>query len=148
VTDQALSEIVYVSWGGSGRGAAFREAYDRAVEQKRGIVYLALLDVPTFGDLDEALLDVVIDELTWLLEAQLRLVDREEPSTGVATRTLVRSGDVADEVSSLVEALGTDLVLIGAPVPLVDHDSIAELLSELSERTGVVVEVIGAEDLD
>ena len=145
MTDQSLPDMVYVSWGGSGRGVAFREAYDRAVIEGRGIVYLAILDPPTFSDLDDSLLEVVIEELTWLLEAQIHLVDREELSAGVATRTLVRGGDVAEEVSSLVDALDADLVLIGAPVPLADHASVDELVSELSERTGAVVEVIGAE---
>lgn len=52
-------EMIYMSWGGSGRGVAFREAYDRAVSEERGIVYLALLDPPTFSDLDEPSGDIV-----------------------------------------------------------------------------------------
>jgi hypothetical protein len=140
---ESLPALIYVSWGGSGRGTAFREAYDTAVEQMRGIVYLAILDGPTFGDLDDRLLDVVTQELTWLLEAQLRLVDREELATEVSTRTLVRGGDVADEVTSLVETLGTDLVLLGAPLPTADDRSVEQLLEELTERTGVDVRIIG-----
>ena len=136
--------MVYLSWGGSGRGAAYREAYDRAAEQRRGIVYLAILDPATFSDLDGPLLAFVTEELTWLLEAQLRLVDREELATEVPTRTLVRGGDVIEEVSELVEALGTDLVLVGAPVPLLHHASVEDLVAELSERTGATVEVIGS----
>ena len=139
-------ELIYVSWGGSGRGATFTQAYDTAVEQGRGIVYLAILDGPTFGDLDDTLLDVVTQELTWLLEAQLRLVDREELATEVSTRTLVRGGDVTDEVTSLVEALGADLVLVGAPIPTSGDRSVEQLLDELRETTGVYVRVIGSAD--
>ncbi|MCP5025865.1 MAG: hypothetical protein GY929_06230 [Actinomycetia bacterium] len=142
--EQARPELVYLSWGGSGRGMAFRDAYDRAVSEERGIVYLAILDAPTFSDLDGPLLGFVIQELTWLLEAQLRLVDREEMATRVPTRTLVRGGDVADEVSQLVEALDTDLVLVGAPIPFPDHHSVDELVAELARRTGAAVEVIGS----
>ncbi len=142
--DPPRPELVYLSWGGSGRGAAFREAYDRAVSEERGIVYLAILDPPTFSDLDDSLLAFVVQELTWLLEAQLRLVDREETSTRVPIRTIVRGGDVEDEVAGLVEALGTNLVLIGAPIPLPDHRSVEELVTDLAIRTGAVVEIIGA----
>ena len=144
MADPAQPEMVYLSWGGSGRGAAYREAYDRAVEQRRGIVYLAILDPPTFSDLDGPLLGFVTEELTWLLEAQLRLVDRAELATEVPTRTLVRGGDVVEEVSDLVEALGTDLVLVGAPVPLLHHVSVEGFVTELAERTGATIEVIGS----
>lgn len=144
MADTERPEMIYLSWGGSGRGVAFREAYNRAVAEERGIVYLAILDAPTFSDLDGQMLDHVVQELTWLLEAQLRLVDREEMATRVPTRTLVRDGDVADEVSELVEVLGTDLVLIGAPIPLPDYHSAEELMADLATRTGATVELIGA----
>ena len=142
MADEHRSEILYVSWGGSGRSVAFREAYARAVKQERGIVYLAILDAPTFGDLDDSLAEVVAQELTWLLEAQLRLVDREEASTVVPTRTLVRTGDVAEEVASLVEVMATDTVLLGAPIPFSDHTSVGDLVEALSVATGVAVEVV------
>ena len=142
MSDPARPAIVYVSWGATGRGAAFREAYDRAAEENRGIVYLAVLDAPTFGDLDEALLAMVTEELTWLLQAQVRLVDSEVPETHVGTRIVVRGGEVTMEVNELVKSMGTDLVLIGAPVPLGDHGSVQELVAALAERTGAQVEII------
>ena len=143
MSDPMVRELVYLSWGGSGRGVAFRDAYERAVAEQRGIVYLAILDSSTFGDLDRALLDFVVEELTWLLEAQLRLVDREQPQTRVSTRTVVRIGDIGEEVADLVEGLGTDLVLIGAPIPLSADGTVDALVRDLSERTGAIVEVIG-----
>lgn len=142
MSDATAPAIVYVSWGGSGRGAAFREAYDRAVAQGRGIVYLAILDAPTFSDLDDSLLATVTEELTWLLEAQVRLVDSEDRATQVSTRTVVRGGEVIAEVNEIVRSIGTDLVLIGAPVPLGEFASVEDLVAVLAERTGASVEVI------
>jgi hypothetical protein len=142
MSDTARPAIVYVSWGGTGRGAAFREAYGRAAEENRGIVYLAILDAPTFGDLDESLLAMVTEELTWLLQAQVRLVDSEDRETHVGTRIVVRGGEVTMEVNELVKSMATDLVLIGAPVPLGDHGSVQQLVAALAERTGAQVEIV------
>ncbi|MCB0995725.1 MAG: universal stress protein [Acidimicrobiales bacterium] len=135
-------DLLYVSWGGTGRGAAFRRAYDRAAEEDRRIVYLAILDEDTFGDCEAPELHLVVEELTWLLEAQVRLVDREDRTTEVTTRIEVAIGAVVDTVGDAVERLGADLVLVGAPVPLVHHESVEALGRVLAERTGASVELI------
>lgn len=134
------ADLIYVSWGGTGRGAALREAYERAADSDRGLTYLAILDPPHFADLDDNLLVLVVEELEWLLNAHVRTVGAASYRT-VESRVLVRTGDVDDEVEDIVAATGATTVLVGAPVA-VQGRSVDELIQALSDRTNVEVELI------
>lgn len=143
MTDQRskAADIIYVSWGGTGRGASLRRAYRSAAEQDRGLVYLAILDEGTFHDVEASLRRVVSDELSWLLDAQIRLI-QSELGLDVDTRIMVRTGDIDNEVTEVINLVGADLVLIGAPVPLAGHSSVEEFGEILRNRTGATVEVV------
>lgn len=142
MADSEPTDIIYVSWGGTGRGAALRRAHAIAAERGHNLVYLAILDSPTFSDLESGLLRVVTEELHWMLEAQLGLVEQESGTADVQTRIVVRDGDVIGQVADLVQVTGADMVLVGAPVPLLQHTTIDELVHTLQDRTSVVVELI------
>jgi hypothetical protein len=141
---EMTSEIVYVSWGGSGTGAALRGAHARAVENDRGLVYLAILDPPTFSDIDDDLRELVTEELTWLLQAQLALVQSEYRGDRVPTRFVVRTGAVLDEVVDLVQTIGSDLILVGAPVAIIESGSVDVLIKALADHTEANVELVGS----
>ena len=133
-------EMIYVSWGGTGRGAALRAAYEQAADTEQRLTYLAILDPPTFADLDANLLKLVIDELEWLLIAHMRTVDEAIPGT-VETQVVVRTGEVDDEVEALSASLGAASIVVGAPVS-VTGGSVDELVAALRERTGCDVVII------
>lgn len=139
-------EIVYVSWGGTGRAATLRTAMIKAQESGRDLLYLAVLDTSTFGDIDDAMLDLASDELAWLLETQLQLTKAQTGLDDVAVRVVVRTGDVADRIAEVVQIGGTTRtpeVLIGAPVPESAEHAVAELRTALQARLSVPVELIG-----
>lgn len=135
-------EIVYVSWGGTGRAATLRKALRRAHETDRGLVYLAILDDSTFGDIDHSMLDLAKDELAWLLDAQLELSKSQTGIDDVAIRVLVRAGDVAEEIVEVADAVGETEVLIGAPLPESEENAVADLLAVLAGRTNAPIELI------
>ena len=137
----ASGELVYVSWGGTGRGAALRAAYEQAAEAGQGLTYLAILDPPTFSDLDQGLIKLVADELDWLLNAHMRTVAEASYRQVESTRVLVRIGEVDDEVEALVAASGAEAIVLGAPVA-VGGTSVDELVAALQNRTGVPVSVV------
>lgn len=141
-------EVVYVSWGGTGRGEAVRAAFDRAGEAGKKLRYLAILDDEQFGELSPALAESVRSELDWLLQAQLRMVDLQtEP---VVEPTIdIRQGDVEEVAVAVVKEVGSDLILLGAPLPMdpraARRQSIDELVDALREQTGADVEIVGPE---
>ncbi len=127
-------ELVYVSWGGTGRAAALRDAMNTASDTERSLLYLAILDDGTFGDVEEVMLGLAKDELSWLLDAQLELTKRQTGLQDVPVRVVVRSGDVADEIFDVVDAMGAAEVLIGGPIPEPAGDAVEALMALLNQK--------------
>lgn len=132
-------ELIYVSWGGTGMASTLRKALDRAASSSSGLVYLAILDNSTFGDIDGNMLALAKDELAWLLDAQLELARKQTGLDQVAVRVLVRSGDVAAEIIDAVETVGSSEVLIGAPVPEGKANAVSELVDHLTARVSASI---------
>lgn len=140
-------ELVYVSWGGTGRGVALRAAYEEAAQANQSLTYLAILDPPHFADLDRSLLALVVDELEWLLNAHMRTVAEASSRQAKSTRVLVRTGEVDDEVEHLVQATGAETIIIGAPLDLAGN-SVDELVDALQARTGAAVRIIDPDGVE
>lgn len=134
-------ELIYVSWGGTGRGAALRAAMEQASAGGKGLLYLAVLDDAHFADLDEGFLAVVKDELEWLLDAQLEVTKTQLGVDDLPVRVLIRGGDVVDQVADVIATVGDTEVIVGAPVPLADQESVHALLDTLRQRVSVPVEL-------
>lgn len=140
--EKQSGEVVYVSWGGTGRAASVRRAMEQAADSNRGLVYLAILDDSTFGDVDDATLELAKDELSWLLDTQLDLTKNQIRAEELPVRVLVRAGDVADEIIDVVDTLGETQILIGAPVPEGIKSAVDELIVAVSARTSTTVTLI------
>lgn len=141
MTRGTADEMIYVSWGGSGRGAALRAAYEQAADAGSSLTYLAVLDPPHFADLDKNLLAIVIDELEWLLTAHLRTVAEASDRRIDSTRVIVRTGEVGDEVIELAEATGAASIVLGAPFEVAGAP-VADLVTALQKRTGATVSIV------
>lgn len=140
-------EMIYVSWGGTGRGAALRAAYEQAADAGQSLTYLAILDPPHFADLDDSLIALVVDELEWLLNAHMRTVAEASFSQVESTRVIVRTGEVDDEVEALVKATGAQTIVIGAPLDL-SGNSVEDLVGALHSRTGADVRIIDPDGVE
>lgn len=137
---------IYVSWGGTGRGAALRAAVRRAGEAGQNLHYLAILDDDQFGDLTPKLADMVAAELIWLLKAQLRMIDLlMEPA--VAATVEICHGDIEYNVTQVSSRMDSDLILLGAPLggrlAGSERRNSTELLEALQLATGADVEIVG-----
>ncbi len=139
-----MSTIVYVSWGGTGRSSALRTAVLTAQDADKPLVYLALLDNDSFSDLDQSMLDLVADELEWVLEAQIEMTTAQVGAPLVPVRLIVRFGDVVVEVADVVAQLEKPRILVGAPVPVAGHESVTDLVAALRQATNCEVELIDA----
>lgn len=139
-----MSTIVYVSWGGTGRSSALRTAVLTAQDADKPLVYLALLDNDSFSDLDQSMLDLVADELEWVLEAQIEMTTAQVGAPLVPVRLVVRFGDVVVEVADVVAQLEKPRILVGAPVPVAGHESVTDLVLALRQATNCEVELIDA----
>lgn len=147
MTDRAVidrehpGQILYVSWGGTGRSSSLRAAFHEAAIGGGPLVYLAVLDESTFGDVDGEMALVVADELEWLLDAQIHLTRSQLSMDDLPVRVAVRRGDVIDEISEVVETLGDAKILLGAPVPVSGHESLDAFVAAVAKRTGQETEI-------
>jgi len=135
-------ELIYVSWGGTGRGAALRAAYDQAADADQSLTYLAILDPPHFDDLDSNFVKLVVDELEWLLTAHVKTVAQASDKQVGSTRVIVRTGEVDDQVVDLAEVSGAASIVLGAP-GVVGDTSVDELAAALRARTDLDVSIAG-----
>ncbi len=136
-----VSTAIYLTWGGTGRAASFRAALEQAVGTGLAeLVYLAVLDDGSFGDLDEPMYELVASELEWLIETEIELAARQTDSD-IEARCVVRRGDVADAVVEVADVSGAELVMVGAPLP--DHERVVELADLVRSRSGLPVELVG-----
>lgn len=136
------AELLYVSWGGTGRAASVREAMRRAMVTERPLRYLAVLDDEHFADLDESMIRLVGDELQWLLDAQLELTKTQIGGDELAVAVDVIAGRVADVVADAVGEGSEVDILIGAPIAVAGHDSVESLIEQIATRTGCRVELV------
>lgn len=142
---QDRAELLYVSWGGTGRAATVRQALTRAGRSGQRLAYLAILDDGAFGDIEPAMLELASDELSWLLDAQLDLTRRQTNLDDVPVRVVVRSGDVVDRIVEQAQGGSVAEILIGAPVTLTDAGPVDDLVDEVRKRVALPVEVIEPE---
>ena len=141
-------ETIYVSWGGTGRGAAVRAAVKRAGEAGQNLRYLAILDDDQFGDLTPKLAEMVRAELTWLLQAQLRMIDLlTEPDVSASIE--ICHGEIEYNVIEVAKRTEADLILLGAPLGRrlagTGRKNSDELVQALRLATGADVEIIGSD---
>lgn len=137
-----MSTMVYVSWGGTGRSSALRQAIRTAQSQESSMIYLAVLDDDSFSDLDKSMLDLVADELEWVLEAQIEMAVAQVGAPITEVRLVVRYGGVVNEVTEVASSLSKPHILVGAPVPVAGHDSVSSLVKALEQSTGCVVSLV------
>ncbi len=142
MTDRSASErehpgqVLYGSWGGTGRSSSLRAAFREAASDGGPLVYLAVLDQSSFGDVDDEMALVVADELEWLLDAQINLTRSQLGLDDLPVRVAVRRGEVIDEVAGLSETLGYAKILLAARVPIAGHDSLDAFVASVARRTG------------
>lgn len=137
-----MTTHVYVSWGGTGRSASLREAVRQTQGEGNSLIYLAVLDDTSFSDLDQTMLDLVVNELEWVLDAQVQMATAQVGQPLVPVELIVRYGGVVAEVSEVTSSLNKPKILVGAPVPVAGHESVADLIAALEASTGCVVSLV------
>ena len=143
--------ILYVSWGGTGWATSVREAMHQAVDEAGtanpgagddpGLRYLAVLDDAHFADLDRTMLGLVVEELQWLLDAQLELTRHQLGAPDLPIEVVVGTGDVLDAIVDVIDQRGPARVLVGAPVP--SEETMEALTSGLRDRAATEGSVVG-----
>ncbi len=138
----SAEDILYVSWGGSGRNDTLEAAARRAKDAGVGFIYLGVVDNQKFGDVAKATMETLINELEFILRSQTFAVMRQINGTGVETRVVVRRGEIAEAIKSVAESVGVSSVLVGGPLPIHAQQTAAQVIDQLQIDTGLKITLI------
>ncbi|MGI9610045.1 MAG: universal stress protein [Acidimicrobiia bacterium] len=133
---------LYVSWGGSGTTDSLRNAARNAKESGTSLVYLGVVDDESFGDVDGATMEMLVEELNFLLRTQLVGVTRQIGAAELPTSVEIRRGDVAAAIADVASHINASAALIGGPLPIdADTDPDATIAS-LAHKCGLDLRLI------
>ncbi|NNF53539.1 MAG: universal stress protein [Acidimicrobiales bacterium] len=138
----SAEDIVYVSWGGSGRNDTLEDAARRAKDAGVSFIFLGVVDNQRFGDLPKPTMKTLLRELEFILRSQTFAVMRQINGTGVETQVVVRQGEVAEAIKSVAETAGVSSVLVGGPLPIRDQQTAAQVIDQLQVDTGLKITLI------
>lgn len=133
---------LYVSWGGSGTTDSLRNAARQANESETALVYLGVVDDDSFGDVDGATMEMLLEELNFLLRTQLVGVTRQIGAPDLPTSVEIRRGSVADAITGVATSMGVASVLIGGPLPISHSEDPEAVVAELSKSCGIKLSLI------
>ena len=133
---------LYVSWGGSGTTDSLRNAAQQAHDSDTALVYLGIVDDQTFGDVDGATMEMLLEELDFLLRTQLVGVTRQIGAPDLATSVEIRRGSVSDAIRGVSAKMGVKSALIGGPLPSSHEADRDSAVAELSQSSGVQLTLV------
>jgi nucleotide-binding universal stress UspA family protein len=141
--------IICATRGGAGSRAVQEKAIEYARERECTLIFLYVVDVTNLDEADEKLIPAVREELYWVGQTLLRIAQRRAESQQVTSEIIVREGQVQVEIIRLVGERSAETLLMGAPrgttVSSFGDDFVEQLAQEISEKTGVSVEIVRPE---
>lgn len=142
--------IICATRGGAGSRAVQEKAIQYARERECKLIFLYVVDVSNMDHADEKLIPAVREELYWVGQTLLRIAQRRAESEQVTSEIIVREGQVQVEICRLVKDRSAETLLMGAPrgttVSSFGDDFVEQLALEISQETGVSVEIVRPEE--
>lgn len=141
-----MHEIVCATRGGEGSRAVQLAAINRAKETNHQLVFLYVVSPGHLADDRPVLESAVREELIWLGKALLNVAHRRAHDAGLKVQTIIREGNVLDEICAYVINNEVSLLFLGAPrgasSKLFGDDPVERLATDIHDRTGVPVEFV------
>jgi len=142
-----MGPIVCATRGGEVSRRTQQRAVALAKERGAELVFLCVVDPSFAGPVKKALAATLADELQRLGRALLSIAQARAREQGVATRTVVLSGPVWQNIEEYVRQVGADALVIGAPrVGLTPRafgsGDVQRLAETIQETAGVDVVVV------
>jgi len=142
-----MGPIVCATRGGEVSRRTQQRAVALAKERGAELVFLCVVDPGFAGPVNKPLAATLADELQRLGRALLSIAQARAREQGVATRTVVLSGPVWQNIEEYVRQVGADTLVIGAPrvgsAPRAFGSGDVQRLAEtIQETAGVDVVVV------
>jgi nucleotide-binding universal stress UspA family protein len=141
-----MNEIVCATRGGAGSRAVQLAAIERALKLDLPLVFLYVASPGDLGKENKTLHGAVKDELIWLGKALLNIAKNRAREAGLTAETVIRVGNVQDEICRYLIEHKASVLLLGAPrgttAELHGDDAIERFATRITEDSGVDVKII------
>lgn len=141
-----MNEIVCATRGGEASRAVQMAAIEQAKSSGSPLVFLYVVAPDAIIDVEPGLEDAVHEELTWLGKAVLNVAETRARNEGLASKKVIRSGNVRDEICAYLTEQQASLLLLGAPrsatTAVFGDDPVERFASTIHDSTGVDVAVV------
>jgi nucleotide-binding universal stress UspA family protein len=147
-----MNEIVCATRGGEASRAVQMAAIETAKSTGYPLVFLYVVATQDIRKVEHGLEEAIVEELAWLGQAVLNVAHDRASSEGITSRTVIRMGDVRDEICSFLRERQASLLLLGAPrsvtTSIFGDDPVEQLASSIHEATSVDVAVVRPDTTD
>ena len=146
-----MSCLVCATRGGPGSRASQKKAIAYADKRKSELIFLYIVDINSIEEVDDKMKGALRNELSWLGRVLLRIAQKRADNAQVVSEIVIREGMVKDEICQFLEERSADLLLLGAPrgttAAIFGDDSIELFAQEISETSGVPVEIVRPKEI-
>ncbi len=146
-----MHKIVCATRGGGGSRAVQLAAIKQAKETGKQLVFLYVISPGNLMDVSPVLEMAVREELIWLGRSILFVARKRAQDAGLDAETVIREGEVLDEICQYLTENEVSLLFLGAPRGTSSHifgdDPVERIAKDTHDRTGVPVEIIRPEDV-
>lgn len=144
-----MSLIVCATRGGEGSRAVQQKALDVALAEQANIVFLYIIDVARWTDVEEGLEGAAKDEAYWLGKTLLYLAKLRAEAVGISAEIEIREGDMLTTIQNYVRDRQASHLLLGAPrgttANVFGDDAIEQFAGTIAQETGIPAEVVRPE---
>lgn len=143
--------VVCATRGGEGSRAAQEEAIRYALENKKELVFIYIVDFKTLDEFDDTLLPAVREELTWLGQSLLRIARHRAEQANVTAEIVIMEGDVRLMIEKFLMESEAEILFLGAPrgttANVFGDDAIEKFAQRIQEDTRVQAKIARPETL-
>ncbi len=146
-----MYDIVCATRGGAGSRAVQLAGIERAKRTGNPLVFLYVAAPGDMNQNTSALQSAVREELIWLGKALLHVADKRAHDAGLEAQTVIRVGNVQDEICQYLTNNKASILLLGAPrgttAELSGDDAVERFAMRITEKSGVEVQIVRPEEI-
>ncbi len=144
-----MNDIVCATRGGAGSRVVQLAAIERAKRSGYPLVFLYVASPGDMSHITPPLQVAIREELIWLGKALLYVAEHRAQGAGLKAETIIRVGDVQDEICQYLTDHRASLLLLGAPrgttAELLGDDAVEQFAARITENSGVPVQIVRPE---
>jgi nucleotide-binding universal stress UspA family protein len=142
-----MGPIVCATRGGEASVRTQEKAIELAQERGCELVFLYVVDPSFAGNVEEAMVAVLTDELRRLGRCLLRLAQTRAREQDQAARTAIRRGRLQETITAYLQEVEASVLVIGSPQPgpepqTFDRERLSGFATAVQQATGVEVVVV------